>query len=87
MRFILNFIFFGVLFYLIYLAFPDAFFTMVSWADKVAQFIHDLYMQLADKVHDWRTQRSDRSDHSGPPPEQAILFLSMWLIGKLNLQK
>lgn len=84
MRFILNFIFYGVLFYLIYLAFPDAFFKMVSWAQAIAEFIHDLYMQLAARVHDWRTERSAGSN---PPPEQALLFLSMWVMERLNLQK
>lgn len=58
MRFIFNFIFFGILFYLIYLAFPDAFFTMVSWADKLTTLIKDLYLQLADKIHAWEQQRS-----------------------------
>jgi hypothetical protein len=83
MRFILNFIFYGVLFYLIYLAFPDAFFTMVSWAHSLAEFIKDLYMQLAAKVHDWRTSRP-----GGPnPPDQALLFVSMWILAKINLQK
>ncbi len=80
MRFILNFIFYGVLFYLIYLAFPDAFFKMVSWAHAIAEFIQDLYMQLAAKVHDWRTQRHG----SNPPPEQAFFFFSKWLMAKFN---
>jgi len=51
MRFIFNFVFFGVLFYAIYAAFPDAFFTMVGWADKIYLFLKDLFLQLSDKIH------------------------------------
>jgi hypothetical protein len=71
MRFILNFIFYGVLFYLIYLAFPDAFFTMVSWAQAVAEFMKDLYMHLAEKVHDWRQTPGSHAS------QRALLFFSM----------
>jgi hypothetical protein len=79
MRFILNFIFYGVLFYLIYLAFPDFFFTMVSWAEKISELLRDLYMQLAAKVHDWRWQRGG----TPPPPEHAQLIF-LWLIAKCS---
>lgn len=75
MRFILNFIFYGILFYLIYLAFPEAFFTMVSWAAKLADLIKDLYLQLADRIQDWRGERSGR-----PPPQQAFFLLSAFLL-------
>lgn len=54
MRFILNFIFFGVLFYAIHVTFPDAFATMVDWADKIYEFIRDLLVQLVDKVQGMR---------------------------------
>lgn len=58
MRFILNFIFFGILFYMIYLFFPDAFFTMVAWANKAFEFLRDLFLQLAEKFHAWREKSS-----------------------------
>lgn len=53
MRFILSFIFYGILFYLIYLVFPDTFFTLVSWADKFTEFVKELYVQLSTRFHEW----------------------------------
>ena len=50
MRFIFNFIFFGILFYIIYLFFPDAFQTLVSWVSQIYTFLRDLIMQLVNKV-------------------------------------
>ena len=50
MRFIFNFVLFGILFYLIYMFFPDAFLTLVSWADHVVAFFKDLFMNVYDKV-------------------------------------
>lgn len=43
MRFLLNFFLFGFLFYLIYLFFPEAFQTLVSWAGSVYDFFKDLF--------------------------------------------
>jgi hypothetical protein len=63
MRFILNFIFFGVLFYAIYLIFPDAFHTMVGWANSIYEFIRDILLFLIDKVQEWRGEVVS-SDHS-----------------------
>lgn len=42
MRFIINFFLFGFLFFLIYMFFPEAFATLVSWATHVYEFIRDL---------------------------------------------
>lgn len=50
MRFILNFFFFGLLFYLIWMFFPDAFLTLVSWANHIVEFFKDLITGLSDKV-------------------------------------
>lgn len=50
MRFIFNFIFFGFLFYLIYYFFPEAFHTMVSWAESVFVFIRDVSMRVWEKI-------------------------------------
>lgn len=41
MRFILNFFFYGLLFFLIYLFFPEAFNTLVSWANDTYIFLRD----------------------------------------------
>jgi hypothetical protein len=75
MRFIFNFIFFGILFYLIYLFLPDAFFTLVSWANKTYEFLRDLVMELGSKIHDWRGGSSSGS----APPQQALFLLPLWI--------
>jgi len=49
MKFIFNFIFFGVLFYIIWLYFPDAFKTMVSWVSQVFDFVKNLVQTGIDK--------------------------------------
>ncbi len=51
MRFIFYFIFFGLLFYVIFLYFPEAFQTLVSWAAKVYTFLHDLVVGIVDKIN------------------------------------
>lgn len=50
MRFLLNFFFFGLLFYLIWMFFPDAFMTLVSWANHIVAFFRDLIMGITEKV-------------------------------------
>lgn len=74
MRFILNFFFFGILFYLIWMFFPDAFKTLVSWADQVVAFFKGLIQTASDKVHN--------TDTSTPPPAQAWLIMlpCFWLV-------
>ncbi len=52
MKFILNFIFFGVLFYAIYLAFPEVFFTMAGWADKMYHFLSNIILTLSGKLQE-----------------------------------
>lgn len=68
MRFIWNFFFFGILFYLIWLFFPDAFLTLVNWADHVVAFFRDLIMGFYNKV-----QHHDTTTTTTPS--------SAWLIG------
>lgn len=46
MRFILGFIFFGLLFYGIHLYFPEFFATLVSWAAKVFEIIRGVTDQI-----------------------------------------
>ncbi len=50
MKFIFNFIFFGVLFYLIFVYFPEPFHTLVSWADSLVSFIKDMFHLLMEKI-------------------------------------
>ncbi len=51
MRFILNFIFFGILFYLLWEYFPEQFAILKSWAASAVDLIKQLYHQLMDKLH------------------------------------
>lgn len=50
MRFILNFILFGIIFYAIWYFFPDAFMKMVSWAGAVFSYIRDVVESLIQKL-------------------------------------
>lgn len=52
MRFILSFFLFGFLFYLIYVFFPEAFSTLVSWAEYVYVFFHDLFINVYDRFYE-----------------------------------
>lgn len=50
MRFILNFFFFGFLFFLIYLYFPEAFHTLTLWAQNLFDFLKDTFNSISDKI-------------------------------------
>lgn len=50
MRFIFNFIFFGILFYLISVYFPEPFHTLVSWADSIVSFVKELFHMLMERI-------------------------------------
>jgi|GEM_PF-1932416 len=50
MRFILSFIFFGLLFYAMSIYLPEAFQTLVSWAASLFDFLRDLVEKATDKV-------------------------------------
>lgn len=52
MKFILNFIFFGILFYIIWLYFPDAFKTLVDWASNTVAFFKGLIQTALEKVNE-----------------------------------
>lgn len=73
MRFIWNFFFFGILFYLIWMFFPDAFMTLVSWANQVVAFFRDLFSGLWEK-----TQHYVPSTPKPETPSAALLLLSLF---------
>jgi len=50
MRFIINFFLFGFIFFLIWHFFPEAFTTLVSWAETVFDFFRDLSSNVREKV-------------------------------------
>lgn len=66
MRFIWNFFFFGILFYLIWAFFPDAFNTLVGWANHIVTFFRELFTGFWDKYQ-----------HQAPavPPASSLLML------------
>lgn len=70
MRFLWNFFFFGILFYLIWMFFPDAFATLVSWANQVVAFFKDLFSGLWDKSQHYVPERKPET----PPPAAAWLM-------------
>ena len=49
MRFILNFIFFGILFFLIWHFLPEAFQTLVTWMTSAFNFVQDLVVNAWHK--------------------------------------
>lgn len=50
MRFIFNFIFFGLLFYAIYYFFPDAFAKLVTWTGDTFDYIKVFVQQQFSKI-------------------------------------
>lgn len=70
MRFIFNFLFFGILFYLIWMFFPDAFLKLVSWADSIVAFFKDLIMGLWN-----RFQHNEPTSPTGPA---AAAYIMKW---------
>lgn len=70
MRFILNFFIFGFIFYLIYIFFPEAFNTLVSWANSVYDFLSNLIRMAIDKMSPNR-----------PPSESSQQAMVHWFFG------
>lgn len=60
MRFIIGFIFFGLLFYSIWFYFPEVFQTLVSWVAKIFDLIHQLVQAIVEKI-------SSATPHETPP--------------------
>lgn len=79
MRFILNFIFFGILFYLIHLFFPEAFNTLVGWCDKIYIFFKDLFMSLYERFY--QNQGTTSAPPATPPaaPTHALFIVVPYL--------
>lgn len=74
MRFIWNFFFFGILFYLISLAFPDTFHTLVSWANQIVAFFKELIMGVVDKVQ--------HTPPATPAPVEPVKAMVSFFFGK-----
>lgn len=74
MRFILNFFFFGLLFYIIWLYFPEAFTTLVHWAAQVVDFFKDLFHSVSDRI-----PRDHPQAPVAPTPDSIKTFFQMFL--------
>lgn len=78
MRFILSFIFFGLLFYVISLYFPETFQTLVIWAAKVYGFLHDVVVGLIDKINSMvSTPKVPETPPIPEAPKQMSHYLSL----------
>ena len=75
-RFLFNFVIFGVLFYAIYLLFPDAFKTLVSWADSLYGIIRDLGLWVYSRLQDFR------KEHVAPLEAPKALLLPLFYLIK-----
>lgn len=73
-RFIFHFIFFGILFYLIWLFFPEAFTTLASWAGKVYVFFKNLFLGISEKV-----TPATKPPASTPEPKTLLLFFNYFV--------
>lgn len=65
MRFIIGFVFFGLLFYSIWFYFPETFQTLVSWVAQVFEFFRDLVENLKSRLS---------SGSSAPKEAPKVLF-------------
>lgn len=72
MRFILNFFFFGFLFFLIYAFFPEAFATLVNWATIVYEFLRDLIQSAITAIKGHR-------EAPVPEKEQVMALLRLFM--------
>lgn len=59
MRFIFNFIVFGLIFYAIWFFFPDAFMKMVHGADAVFTYLRDLVESIIRQINEHRPHPSN----------------------------
>ncbi len=50
MRFIFNFVFFGLLFFLISRFLPETFDTLVGWVNSLYEVLRDAVLWVVDKV-------------------------------------
>ncbi len=73
MRFIIGFIFFGLLFYAIWYFFPETFQTLATWAGNVFDFFKTLFNDLSAKF------KSSKETPVKEGTEAALLFFSVYL--------
>jgi len=69
MRFIFNFIFFGLLFFVIWHFFPDAFTKLVVWAGDVYDFLSELVQKIVDYVSPLLHKTATNAPVAPEPPK------------------
>lgn len=72
-RFIINFILFGLLFYAIWLFFPEAFAKLTTWAGDLFTYVRELFNQIGEKL---KTEPAQPKTTTVTP---ALLFLYHWI--------
>lgn len=73
MRFLFNFVIYGLIFFAIYKSFPDAFATMVVWADKVYEVLREIVLELSARIYElWNHAGKKEVVHPGTL--QSLLF-------------
>ncbi len=72
MRFVLNFIFFGLLFFIIWKFFPEAFHTLVTWVTALYDWLYHLFHSLFEQVN--------KAEATKEAPKAALLL--PWLFWK-----
>lgn len=79
MRFILGFIFFGLLFYAIWYFFPETFQTLATWAGNVFGFFKSLFQGLSDKFNTTKEETPPVKETT-----QAALLLLSFCFSKIK---
>lgn len=77
MRFIFSFIFFGLLFYIIWLYFPEAFQTLVSWAASVYNFFYHLVVEIVNKINSASAPKVPEHPITPDTPKAIAQFLGL----------
>lgn len=75
MRFVINFFIFGFIFFLIYHFFPEAFSTLVSWAQAAYDFAANLVGMARDKI-------SKETAPEAVPPKALLPLLPLFFVFK-----
>jgi hypothetical protein len=77
-RFIFNFILFGLLFYFIWTFFPDAFQTLVTWISKIADLLVDLGRWVVSWVQDITKRPPEAPTTPTPRPSSLMTIFQFY---------
>jgi len=74
-RFLFNFVLFGVLFFLIAQHFPDFFATLASWVQSIVEILQKLGTELYNKV----VQTAHEPKHVEPVKTAVLAYMSRFI--------